>query len=198
MIKPFTIVLAHLNRPIRDISQADVLLNVPSIRQSTEYSCGAATFSSILAFYGHDLSEKEVMNLIGTTSGGTNPESFLSGSKKFGLKSELIEGMTEKGIRNYLDKGIPVILSIQAWGDKKDYTVDWNDGHYVVAIGYDKNGFYFMDPSQLGYSYLETNDLNDRWHDIRRDNKKKYIHLGIIIYGKEHEFNIDEIRSIKC
>jgi hypothetical protein len=189
--------IQSVQESIRDISQADVLLNVPTIRQSTDYSCGAATFSSILAFYGHDLPEKEVIDLMGTTKEGTNPESFLSGAKKFKLKSELREGMTIKNLRECLDERIPVILCIQAWGNKKDYNKEWEDGHYVAAIGYDLKGFYFMDPSQIGYSYLETGDLEDRWHDIRKDKKKTYTHLGIIIYGKEPKFNMDKIRPIQ-
>jgi predicted double-glycine peptidase len=196
MIQVMSVVSAYL-KPIRDISEAEVLLNVPSIRQSTEYSCGAATFESIMAFYGNDLSEENVMDILKTTEGGTSPESFLKGAKKFGLKSKMEKGMSMEEIRDYLDKKIPVILAIQAWNEKKvDYAKDWGDGHYVAAIGYDKDGFYFMDPSQLGYSYLETEELDSRWHDISKE-KEIFTHLGIVIYGKSPEFDIDKIRKIK-
>jgi uncharacterized protein YvpB len=38
---------------------------------------------------------------------------------------------------------------IQAWKDENDttpYPNDFEDGHYVVAIGYDKKNFFFEDP----------------------------------------------------
>jgi len=57
---------------------------------------------------------------------------------------------------------IPVILLLQAWKDEDDstpYAVDFDDGHYVVAIGYDQQYIYFEDPWIIGsiayMSYLE-------------------------------------------
>jgi predicted double-glycine peptidase len=48
-------------------------------------------------------------------------------------------------------RGRPVIVQIQAWGDEgTDYTNDFDDGHYVVAIGFDENYLYFEDPWIIG------------------------------------------------
>lgn len=41
---------------------------------------------------------------------------------------------------------IPVIILIQAWREDDDlspWADDWDDGHYVVVIGYDAKYFYF-------------------------------------------------------
>lgn len=44
-----------------------------------------------------------------------------------------------------------MIVAIQAWAEEGvDYNNDWDDGHYVVVIGYDSDNMFFMDPSTLG------------------------------------------------
>lgn len=45
-----------------------------------------------------------------------------------------------------------MIVEIQAWSDDEDpkYDTDFDDGHYVVAIGFDSTYFYFEDPWILG------------------------------------------------
>jgi hypothetical protein len=43
-------------------------------------------------------------------------------------------------LQEYLAANRPVIVLIQAWKDDEDtkpYPTDFEDGHYVVAIGYD-------------------------------------------------------------
>jgi predicted double-glycine peptidase len=183
-------------KPVRKIKDADIFLEVPIVRQSTDYSCGAACFLSILGYYGYDPYEKQLIKALETTLGGTDPDSFKKAAKKFELKIDIKEDMTIDQIKNNLKKKIPVILDIQAWGEKKDYSKAWKDGHYVVAVGYDKKGFYLMDPSQMGYSYLLEKDLEDRWHDVEIDSDKKFFKLGIMIYGKAPKFHYDRVKPI--
>ena len=54
--------------------------------------------------------------------------------------------MSYDDLEGFIDKKKPVICLIQAWnGDSDyDYSKDWEDGHYVIAIGYDKNNIYFI------------------------------------------------------
>ncbi len=47
---------------------------------------------------------------------------------------------------------------------------DWGDGHYAVAVGYDQQNIYLMDPSILGnygyiliYIYSDRNALESEW-----------------------------------
>jgi predicted double-glycine peptidase len=48
---------------------------------------------------------------------------------------------------------------MQAWSDPiVDYTNNFDDGHFVVAIGYDLNYIYFEDPWILGsIAYIPRN-----------------------------------------
>lgn len=186
-------------RPVRDIKEADAFLEVPFVRQSTTYSCGSASFLAILGYYGHNIPEKDAMKILDTTLGGTSPEDFIKAAKKFNFSAQLKTNMTLGNVRKHIDGQTPVILDIQAWNDEKDnpdYSEEWKDGHYVVACGYDSEGLFFMDPSQIGYSYLKNKDLMNRWHDIGDDNKR-YHHLGIIVSGKEPKFDLSKAKPIK-
>ncbi len=60
---------------------------------------------------------------------------------------------------DHLRNNRPVILLMQAWSDPiVDYTNNFDDGHFVVAIGYDLNYIYFEDPWILGsIAYIPRN-----------------------------------------
>jgi len=57
---------------------------------------------------------------------------------------------------------------IQAWKDDDDptpYPSDYEDGHYVVATGYDGENIYFEDPWIIGsIGYIAKSELPGRWH----------------------------------
>lgn len=44
-----------------------------------------------------------------------------------------------KSVKEFIDKGIPVILSM-------DYMEDWEHGHVIVIVGYTEKGFIVNDP----------------------------------------------------
>jgi len=73
---------------------------------------------------------------------------------------------------------------------KIDWEKDWKDGHYVVAIGYDKNKLYFEDPSSPLRTYLSYDELNKRWHNQQK--KEKYFHYAISVYGKKPKFSLNK------
>ena len=165
------------------------ILMFPELRQTYNYDCGANAIQSILGYYGIDTRESKIMKIAGTTKAGTTIKGIIKTLKKFGLKTKAGE-MTISQIKKYIDKKIPVILVLQAWFKKKkpDWEKDWKDGHYVVAIGYDKNKFYFEDPSSELRTYLTYDELDKRWHE--KVNKKIYIHFGISAYGKKPSYSL--------
>ncbi len=91
--------------------------------------------------------------------------------KALGIKAVERDRMSLATLRESLDRGHPVLIALQAWAEDTidtsiDYTTRWEDGHYVVAIGYDEARVFFMDPSTLGhYTYLPNEALLARWHD---------------------------------
>jgi uncharacterized protein YvpB len=76
--------------------------------------------------------------------------------------------MTVSSLTGVLSTGRPVIVLIQAWKDEDDltpYEYDFEDGHYVVAIGFDNDYIYFEDPWIHGsITYMSKGELSDRWH----------------------------------
>jgi len=183
--------------PVKDTSKATIILEIPIIRQSTGHSCGAASLLSVLGYYGYNPREDQLTELLKMTESGIDPEDFIGAVREFGLKIKIERNLSFQDVRNYLNDKIPVILNIQAWGDKEDYSDVWSDGHYVVAAGYDKDGFFLMDPSRIGFSYLSSEELKERWHDIKKDRSKKDIHIGIVIYGKKSKFDYSKVKPIE-
>ena len=85
---------------------------------------------------------------------------------------------------------------LQAWGKPQNYDScrkDCKDGHWLIAIGYDTENFYFEDPSLNNErGFINIKSLDSRWHDIELYNSKnKEIHntdhYGIAIWGNNVE-----------
>lgn len=166
-----------------------VTLDFPRLRQSHNYDCGAIVTQAVLEYYGFDVREDKIMKMEKTNKNGTNPKKILNTLKKYKLRPK-IHQFTIGQVKKFISNGHPVILLVQAWTEKKkvDWEKDWSDGHYVVAIGYDKNKMYFEDPSSVLKTYLNFGELEKRWHDTdgsSRKKGKKYVHCGIVVSGKK-------------
>ncbi|MDB5311542.1 MAG: hypothetical protein JWO38_5744 [Gemmataceae bacterium] len=174
--------LGAIKIPLRDVQQDD------------DYSCGAASLMSICSYYNvgpKDLADFK-RELHTDPEEGTYYLDIQKYARQLGLKAEIKTEMSTDALRGYLDRGIPVICSIQAWGETgADYTKDDN-GHYVVAIGYDEGHIYFMDPvannegarANPRYGYLTRAEFLKRWHGDEGTKKKPELQkrVGIAIF----------------
>jgi predicted double-glycine peptidase len=120
-------------------------------RQSTEYSCGASALQAVLSYWGKDLDEKELMELLHTTpETGTYPEDIVRTARELGFEAEIKENLTIEDLEKSTRKGIPVIALGQAWLSRdvanKALAEDWEDGHYVVILAVDKELRIFRGP----------------------------------------------------
>lgn len=168
-----------------------ILKNFPNLRQSYDYDCGAKALQAVLFYYGVDKKSGKIMKLAGTTKVGTSIHGIKKTAEKYGFKTKLGK-MTIVDVKKYINKKIPVILLIQASAKTKitDWKNNWLNGHYVVAIGYDKNKIYFEDPESIFRTHLTYEELEERWHD--RIGDKKYINYGLAIYGKRPLRNLNK------
>lgn len=158
------------------------LLRLPLIRQATNYTCGVAALQSILAYYGEDLREDTLAKeLRADRRHGTRYRQIVQFAKKRGYEVEVTLGCSSKALKDFIDAGKPTLVLIQAWPNKAvDFSGDWNDGHYVVAVGYDQERFYFMDPSTVAqYAYVPFVEFEKRWHDV--DGRTKLQHFAVTI-----------------
>lgn len=161
------------------------LLNIPRYRQTYEYDCGSTSIQMVLAYYGVDVRKEKIMKIACTDKTGTNPKNMIRTLKKFKLVTEAKE-MSLDDVKKFVDKKTPVILLIQAWSRKKNpnWKKLWTSGHYVIAIGYDKNRIYFADPASIHITSLKNQEFIERWHDIDIYGKK-FINFGIAVNGKK-------------
>ena len=164
------------------------ILEFPTARQTYNYDCGAKAMHAVLTYYGIDTNENKILQIAKTTpKRGTPVHGMIRVAQHFKLKAR-IEELSIPKLKKYIDREIPVILLLQAWGGQvADLKRDWKDGHYVVAIGYDKERIYFEDPSSILRLYISYQDLEERWHDI--DKAKKYLQTGIVVSAPKKDFS---------
>jgi uncharacterized protein len=160
------------------------LIPLPLVRQGTDYSCGNGAALSILRYYEPDgfayTPESALYGPMHTTpEAGTEPAPIAEYlSRQPMLKADVEDSLEETraevtDLERAVDRGEPTIVALQAWqavatyAQMKDWRTDWDDGHYVVVVGYDDANLFFMDPSTEGhYGYIPIEQFLARWHDV--------------------------------
>lgn len=190
---------------IKYISEKEIKINLPDFYQETGYSCGAAALLSILKYYTDGpINEKLLRWELGTKKSGTDPYQIIKVVKKYGLKHKEFRKMTISVLKKCIDMKRPVMIMLQAYGKVKnymDYMNDYDDGHWIIATGYDQANIYFEDPSLFKTKgYIKIKELDARWHDIESYSAKDKIehhsdHYGLAIWGKKpsKQFRAEEI-----
>jgi len=172
----------------RAIPPGAIKIDVPNTTQETDYTCGASALLAVCSYFGvGPESEWEYVADMKFGKGGSDPVHLASAARKYGLRSTEYRGMTESDLVACLDAGRPVIMMLQAWAERppKSYQQRWNDGHWVVAIGYDDKVFYFEDPSvSCGRAFISRRDLASRWHDIEGRARKRVQRYGLALWRK--------------
>lgn len=156
------------------IPRSVIRIPVPDTLQQTDYTCGAASVRAICGYFGCGArTERQYTEDMGIPSTGADPEHLMWGLVRYGLEFMAYCPMTVEQLKASVRRGRPVLLMLQAWGKDKrtgkyrtSYASIWQDGHWVVAIGYDRKGVYFEDPSINGSrGFLDYAALEERWHD---------------------------------
>jgi predicted double-glycine peptidase len=150
-------------------------MKLPQVTQHTPVHCGPAAMQSVLSYYGVEYFQEDIGKKMGTsTEYGTPVNNMVRFASEEGFGANLHQGISKVKLQGMLDQQHPVIIVIQAWAggevDKVDWKSTWDSGHYVVAIGYDDNRVYFMDPYLVSsYAWIPWDELFDRWHDEGMD-----------------------------
>lgn len=158
------------------------IIPVPICRQATSYTCGPAALQSVLGYYLDEYQEDYLAKKLNTIQVyGTDFRDILRFSNSLSYEASFLENISIDRLKEYLIQGLPIILMIQAWADTTtNYTTSWDNGHYVVACGYNDTSIIFMDPSTLGYyTYIPITELLNRWH--LKDDYGCYYHGAILI-----------------
>ncbi|MEF3691656.1 MAG: cysteine peptidase family C39 domain-containing protein [Candidatus Moraniibacteriota bacterium] len=161
------------------------ILNFPELRQAYEYDCGASALQSVLAYYNIDVREELIIKYLKTNSkNGTSIKNMTQVLKKFNLKFESRK-MTIMEIKDYINKKIPVLILLRAW----------DDDHWVVAIGYNKEKIIFEDPYSIKRSFLKNKEFLKKWHTNEIDSE--FPNHGIAVFSKKPILIKDEIIHMK-
>jgi predicted double-glycine peptidase len=158
------------------------LIRVPLTYQSYDYSCGVEALQSILYYYGEDFLHDEMAKVLKPDPiNGTNYKRMVEFARSLGFQVDVRTFMSLEDLKKLIDDRKPTIVLIQAWPDSPvQWSESWKEGHYAVAIGYDEERIYFMDPSTLGhYTFIPIPEFLDRWHDT--DGQIRLIHFGMVI-----------------
>lgn len=169
------------------------ILDFPVLHQTYGYDCGAKALQAVFAYFGLEFSEEVLIKEAKTSKKeGTTINNIEKTAERHGFNIDS-RAMAIKDIKKYIDQKIPVILLLQAWinNPKVNWEQEWQNGHYVVAVGYDQEKIYFEDPAAFNRTFLSYAELEKRWHDIVKG--KKYIHWGIALYGKTPKFDSKQV-----
>jgi predicted double-glycine peptidase len=177
------------------------LIPVPLVRQTTPFSCGDAAILAILRYYEpvrYDrIAESALYTPLHTTPEfGTEPQPMAAYlSHEPGLSAEVRWSTPDLGVdvvdlERAVDRGEPTIVAAQAWqsvaaaSSLKPWETDWDDGHYLVVVGYDRANLYFMDPStEDHYTYIPEAEFMHRWHDVLGARSVHTQHIAIFVHA---------------
>ena len=154
-----------------------------------EYSCGASALQTVLSYWGSNNDEVDLMRLLNTNSDvGTYPEDIARGAISLGFKATAKERLTLDDVERFTAKGNPVIALAQVWRSHKNSATpvadEWDNGHYVVVLGVDKDYVYFQDPYvRMSKAFVPRKSFEEHWHHAMGG--RDLVHLGIFIEGEK-------------
>jgi hypothetical protein len=172
------------------------ILYMPDVLQFSDYDCGDTCVQAIMAYYGTDLNEIQLLKKLKTRkTTGTGVEHIEDFFKKQGFKVES-RSMDINYLKNFIKKKIPVIILAQAW--KKSpvkYKRTKAFGHYMIVVGIDDKKVYLEDPAIFGHGYIPVKEFIKRWH-AEDHTDENLIRHGIAVWGKK-PYNFKKLVRIK-
>ena len=183
----------------RKIPRGAIRIDLPNVAQTYGYTCGPSALLAICAYYGVGPDEEDQVSAdMRCMKDGADPYQIVDAAQLYGFRVKEFRYMSNKQLRRCLDKRRPVLLMLQAWGEKPSYEAEWGDGHWLAAIGYDDDGVYFEDPSlEAARGFLTWDDLRQRWHDVEGAANEHTERYGVAIWKKRKSKYATRARMIE-
>jgi ABC-type bacteriocin/lantibiotic exporter with double-glycine peptidase domain len=166
-----------------------VIIDLPTGRQTFDFDCGAKALQIVMAYYGVDVREDELLGELQCDQHGTPLGNMIYVAQKYGFQVTAGNGVLLDTVKQYLDQKHPVIVVVQAWAQRymtlEDWKVDYDDGHYVIVIGYDDRIIIFEDPASFRKTWMTEEEFLVRWHDIDPRTQQKFEHFAMVLLGKQ-------------
>ena len=162
------------------------MLAVPHIRQRTNYSCGPACLSMVLAFHGKAVDEQTLIRRTGATpEDGLSPAGIAKFLRRSRYSHKQQQRMTLALLKAYIDRGWPVIVAYQAWPHKPSETDlgrSWDHGHYSVCVAVADGRVCLVDPSsKRPRRWLDADKFIASWRDIEARGDRIYRRWGVAV-----------------
>jgi predicted double-glycine peptidase len=158
-------------------------------RQTFDFDCGAKALQVIMAYYGVDVREDELIKELECDRDGTPVKNMIAAAGKRGFQVVAQCGFSLEAVKQYVDKNHPVIVLVQAWAERymtlEDWREDNDDGHYVIVIGYHGYAIVFEDPSSFRRTWMTEEEFIARWHDVDPRTQEKFDRFAMVLLGKQ-------------
>jgi ABC-type bacteriocin/lantibiotic exporter with double-glycine peptidase domain len=168
-----------------------MIIDLPGGRQTFDFDCGATALQLVMAYFGVEVRRDELYSRLLINSNGTPIKNMISVAEQYGF--DVIEkydaGVDE--IKRFIDTSHPVIVLVQAWAEKymtlEEWHEDYDDGHYVIVVGYYENKIVFEDPSSFRKTWLTEEEFLIRWHDKDPETDNIINQFALILTGRKPE-----------
>lgn len=168
-----------------------MIIDLPGGRQTFDFDCGATALQLVMAYFGVEVRMDELYSRLLINSNGTLIKNIIFVAEEYGF--DVIEkydtGIDE--IKRFIDTSHPVIVLVQAWAEKYMTLEEWHehydDGHYVIVVGYYENKIVFEDPSSFRKTWLTEEEFLIRWHDKDPETDNIINQFALILTGRKPE-----------
>ena len=159
-------------------------------KQIYDYDCGVQALQTVMTYYGVEIDRDELMRRLGTTEEeGTPPQAMIAAAQSYDFEVKSGTQWSLNQLKQFVDAGTPVIVLLQAWADRymtlDDWRRNWDNGHYAIVIGGNKDVLLFEDPATIRRTWLREREFLARWHDMDTKTGEKYEHFGMVLLGKQ-------------
>jgi len=168
---------------VQDLPNTHILIDLPPLRQSEGFSCGATAIQMVAAYYGCDIRESDLIEKLGITKDSgvkmskiqevADELGFITKRKKISY-DQIIEAIESK---------IPMMVAVLR--ESKNYH------HFVMVVGYYNDGLIFRDPAKFTYSHLSKEEFEEKAFG----SEDEYLVLAMFMQ-EEPEYSDDEVEKL--
>jgi predicted double-glycine peptidase len=165
------------------------MIDIPGGRQTFDFDCGAKALQLVMAYYGVDVREDELIKELEVDRYGVPIKNMISAAVKRGFQVLAKSGFSLEAVKQYVDENHPVIVLVQAWAERYMTIDDWrednDDGHYTIVVGYHGYAIVFEDPASFRKTWMTEEEFVARWHDIDPRTQEKLDQFAMVLLGKQ-------------
>jgi len=164
------------------------MIDLPIGRQTFDFDCGAKALQLVMAYYGVDIREDELIKELKIDRHGVPVKNMVAVAEQHGFKVAAGNGVSLETVKGYVDQDRPVIVLVQAWAERymtlEDWRQDYENGHYVIVIGHQDGIIVFEDPASFRRTWLTEEEFLARWHDLDPRTNEKHERFAMALFGK--------------